>query len=59
MTTTATHRPATQRRRFRHDDLVAVGLGCGVVSWEPYGEEPVRAGISRGGLLIPTGWAEP
>ena len=30
-----------------------------VVSWEPYGDTPVKAGISRGGLLIPTGWAEP
>ena len=24
-----------------------------------YGDTPVKAGISRGGLLIPTGWAEP
>lgn len=37
----------------------ALDVGCGVVPWEPYGEEPVVAGISRGGLLIPTGWAEP
>ena len=37
----------------------ALDMGCGVVSWEPYGDTPVRAGISRGGLLIPTGWAEP
>lgn len=29
MTATATHRPATRRRRFRHDDLVAVDLFSG------------------------------
>ncbi len=29
MTATAMHRPATRRRRFRHDDLVAVDLFSG------------------------------
>ena len=29
MTRTAQHRPATRRRRFRHDDLLAVGLFSG------------------------------
>ena len=37
----------------------ALDTGCGVVSWEPYGDTPVKAGISRGGLFILTGWAEP
>ena len=29
MTRTAQHRPATRRRRFRHDDLLAVDLFSG------------------------------
>ena len=33
----------------------ALDMGCGVVSWEPYGESPVVVAVSRGGVLIPEG----
>ena len=44
---------------LRHRAVLAPAGHAAVDEPGVVGEELVRAGVSRGGLLIPTGWAEP